>query len=343
MKLAVSFFGKCATEVRSFHRWAPFFDAVREEEVDLFPIRAKQADSFISLDHSHHCLKAAARSIPLEKRVLVIREGRSVRPDQYRRSVLKKYGSIFIPTHKLNLGRCCFIYEDGFLPRDPGSSSDVVRQPGSVCIVNTNKFSLHPESNYSLRQRLIVELTASGIGVALAGSRWNATTATYGFLQLKELLFAIRHFSPIDLRNLRRPIPRKARTHVQFEGFVTNSVQFMKKHVFVLIVENDSFCITEKFFDAVSAGCIPIYYGPNLDTYGVPQDIYIKIENPDQVAELVSRLKSITVEDQTNLRLRANEWLLKPETFARWSETIAMKHLWESIFLRLETNRTTIN
>lgn len=304
--------------------------------MELFPIRAKKADSFIALDHSHHYLRTAARSIPLEKRVLVIREGRSVRPDQYRRRVLKKYGSVFVPTHNLSLGRYCFTYEDGFLPRDLGSSSEVVRQPGSFCIVNTNKFSLHPESNYSLRQRLIVELTASGIEMALAGSRWDANTSTYAFLQLKEFLNAIRHVSPIDLTKLRRPIPPKVRTHIRFEGFVTNSVEFMRKHVFVLIVENDSFCITEKFFDAVSAGCIPIYYGPNLDAYGVPQDIYIKIDDSVQVAELLSRLERMTIEDQTNLRLKATEWCLEPETLARWSETIAMKRLWESILLRLE-------
>lgn len=305
--------------------------------MELCPIRDTQADAFVALDHSQIHLRSVRSKIAREKRLLVIREGRSVRPDQFRHTILEKYGTVFVPTRNLKTSNHFCVYDDGFLPRDQPSLDDGTRTPESVCVVNTNKFSLHPESNYSFRQSMIVELVKSGFKVAIAGKKWDASGINYGFLQLKELLFASRYLAPIDPTKFRKPIQSAVRHRLELKGFVTNSVEFMSNHVYALVIENDGFCITEKFFDALAAGCIPIYYGPDLDRYGIPSDIYVKIEGPGRSLELLKRLHNLSSEEQSLMRQRARVWISKPEVVARWSQRKTMEQLWMKLQNKLDS------
>jgi hypothetical protein len=54
-------------------------------------------------------------------------------------------------------------------------------------------------------------------------------------------------------------------------------------------MENEASYVSEKLFDALVYGCIPIYVGPNLEEFGIPQNVAFKIEsNSTDVLDLNS-------------------------------------------------------
>ena len=57
------------------------------------------------------------------------------------------------------------------------------------------------------------------------------------------------------------------------------TVQIYQRYTFALIIEN---CdaegyVSEKFYDAICAGCVPLYWGNPSSRVKLPQDMYIDI------------------------------------------------------------------
>jgi hypothetical protein len=72
-------------------------------------------------------------------------------------------------------------------------------------------------------------------------------------------------------------------------------IDFMCNYTFVLIIENcnaDGY-VSEKIYDALSAGCIPLYYGNNNLDVNIPKDCYIDLKNIEPKA-LPNSLDTIT-------------------------------------------------
>ena len=91
-------------------------------------------------------------------------------------------------------------------------------------------------------------------------------------------------------------------------------VEVFKNYTFGLAFENSN-CydyVTEKIFDVLAAGAIPIYMGaPNVDQY-VPPNSYIDVRWFTSAAELVGYLHFIT-SDLTNLMAYHNWRTTDPE------------------------------
>lgn len=79
--------------------------------------------------------------------------------------------------------------------------------------------------------------------------------------------------------------------------------------------------ITEKIFDSMSAGCVPVYWGaPNISSY-VPQNCFIKKEDFTTYEDLFEFLKSISVDQYddyiTNMKIYLNSEKHKQFTAAQ--------------------------
>jgi hypothetical protein len=77
-------------------------------------------------------------------------------------------------------------------------------------------------------------------------------------------------------------------------------VDIMKNYTFCLIIENCDALgyISEKIYDAFSAGCIPLYYGNNDDNL-IPYDSYIDIKKftPSSLVKYINRLTQVEIEN----------------------------------------------
>lgn len=85
-----------------------------------------------------------------------------------------------------------------------------------------------------------------------------------------------------------------------------SSVDHMQQYVFCLIIENCNAegYISEKLYDAFSAGCIPLYYdgGNNNQFTAIPRDMYIDISRFESSQELQSHIDSLTDDDIRSLQ-----------------------------------------
>lgn len=83
-----------------------------------------------------------------------------------------------------------------------------------------------------------------------------------------------------------------------------STVDIIKNYTFALILENtdaDGY-VSEKLYDALIAGCIPIYYGNNNANVGIPEDMYIDLKQFPTSEDLQKYLDKLTLKQITAKR-----------------------------------------
>lgn len=83
-----------------------------------------------------------------------------------------------------------------------------------------------------------------------------------------------------------------------------STVDILRKYTFVLIIENtdaDGY-VSEKLYDALIAGCIPIYYGNNNARVNIPADVYVDLRKFDTSKALQEYLDGLSIDDIAGMR-----------------------------------------
>ena len=74
----------------------------------------------------------------------------------------------------------------------------------------------------------------------------------------------------------------------------------MKQYTFCLIIENCNAqgYVSEKIYDALTVGCIPLYYGNNNALLGIPDDCYIDIKfiSPKELPNFIDSIDDVFIE-----------------------------------------------
>jgi hypothetical protein len=100
-----------------------------------------------------------------------------------------------------------------------------------------------------------------------------------------------------------------------------------------IVIENSSDYVSEKIFDSFSAGCIPIYVGPDLNEYEIPRNLYIQAEPSESgVKEGIKKAKKV---DYAKWFSELESWFHSEAVFKSWSE--------ETFLLRLKKVITNSN
>lgn len=197
-------------------------------------------------------------------RILVLFEPEVVEPQLYRPQI-QKYFDLIIPispwrAKDLALDNWVFFpWDKEFSPVSPFKK----RKEGIV-VVNANKFSSSIHSNYGLRRRAVNTLQNYGIDYDLFGFDWEFTKTEEINARLVGLKKSILNFRPFSLRETFGSMldPR-----VTPKGHNPNLLEILTNRDFNLVIENQSDYVSEKLFNSLLAGCIPIYVGPSLRVY----------------------------------------------------------------------------
>lgn len=143
----------------------------------------------------------------------------------------------------------------------------------------------------------------------------------------KEVLdwFAQYHSDEIDLYGKQPYGIGRIKQYPFFKGATDNKRETLAGYKFSFCYENSRYdnYITEKLFDCLIAGCIPVYIGaPNVADY-VPADCFIDPESFDSFEDLYDYMVSMTEDDYKRYQINAAEFLhtpfaqsYKPEVFA---------------------------
>ena len=92
-----------------------------------------------------------------------------------------------------------------------------------------------------------------------------------------------------------------------YRGIVDAKLPVMSEYDFAFCSENyrgPMGYITEKIWDAMMAGCIPVYHGAHLQNGIIPRDLYIDPDDFPNFSELFLYLESITEQEKLQWQLR---------------------------------------
>jgi hypothetical protein len=161
-----------------------------------------------------------------------------------------------------------------------------------ILILASNKYSPVRNSGYDLR-RSIVRLVKNNERFHIYGQYWNLPFLLKIKLYLSMYRFNLKtgyvpHFNIRQFFNIKSS---------NIFGNAQNKSKVLLKSKFILIIENSRDFLTEKIFDAFLTGIIPIYCGPELSKYGVPEQTYIHLNwDLSNFKQVIERLEVIDVQ-----------------------------------------------
>jgi len=200
-----------------------------------------------------------------------------------------------------------------------------------LSMIAANKVSPISNANYGIRRDLAHKLPMETLHVY--GSLWNSSFWDKAVHRLKVLKFNISYGTPVNLFSIYGNFFRKYSTA---RGFVSNKFTILNDSKFTLVIENSNTYVSEKIFDAIYAGTIPLYIGPPLHKFGLPTNIVIPIKGDRE--EVLEILQTITNEEIMRILKAGKSFLNEKIYLNEWTEDIVYK----KIAKRIEQSFTSL-
>ena len=178
-----------------------------------------------------------------------------------------------------------------------------------IALVNGNKISFIAGELYSLRREAILDLD----NLDLYGTGWNLSFRPKVRHAIANFIIAIKggYFPRISgAKYYFKKFPN-------WKGAPVDKESALSQYKFCLVIENSIEFITEKLFDAFFAGCIPIYVGPDLHEFPIPENLYIQAKPTlDSITDSLDRARQL---DYSAWNSAIVEWLNLESTREHWS------------------------
>ena len=192
-----------------------------------------------------------------------------------------------------------------------------------ISLIAANKVSSQTESNYALRRRFAKESEINDL--MIYGGLWNESLKVKLHHRIGVGLHALRNGTIPNLKSLYGELFKKFKN---YKGAPEDKQIIMRDSKFALVIENSNTFVSEKLFDALVGGAIPIYFGPELANYGIVED-YLVIRHEGNLFELKSRLEKMS-DSEILKRIRAiQEFVKSPSFITEWSS--------EKVFSKIAT------
>jgi hypothetical protein len=259
----------------------------------------QDCDYFISFDSINIGVKR--KNI---KYILIRNEPKIILPECYKKKNLKRFDKIIdigkpdnIATFSINSVQNLEIF-----------INNQSRFSNKAVMINSNLFSLRSGELYSLRRKVLYKTDI----IDLYGFGWDKNLSSKFKVLLVELRNLLTYTSAIKLKG-------------QFDYFkkynsngpVKDKYKILTNYRFALIIENSMTYVSEKIFDALVTGCIPIYVGIDLEQFMLPDFLYIKAEpNIESIKDAFKFAQTINYEEW---QAKCKNWLESKEVNETWS------------------------
>ena len=282
------------------------------------------------LESYPHTIENYGESLPVKNRTLIRVEPVVVNPFQYQERIQNKYGSIVVISPNELKGPKNLYWESGYIDFEKIEKTSNHNRNG-IALINENKFSFVPGSNYKLRKKVIDEFIKNKQSLNLAGMNWDNGNAWHFRKQVSALRVAIKNHQGVALSQMQFRIMVKS-PWIDYFGRVESAQSFLAKSKFAIVIENDSTYVSEKLLNALIAGCIPIYAGPPLSIYGIPPEIAINVGK--QPNEFLNAYLATPAPELEEVRRNGQNWIQSEGARKRWSVTEGFGRLLDIIKLR---------
>ena len=191
-----------------------------------------------------------------------------------------------------------------------------------VVLINGNKMSFIKGELYSLRRGAI-----KAIGnLDLYGTEWNSSTTARLFIALRSFVHSVLSLELPRISGLSLWL----QTYSKSQGPVTKKLQTMSRFKYALVIENSAEYMSEKLMEALFAGCIPVYVGPDPERYGIPKELVIRAEpNVHSIKNGLAEAKSWKIEE---FHARLGEFMCSAEVRDLWDH----ERVYERMLLEIQ-------
>jgi len=268
-------------------------------------------------------------------RILIRLEPSSVYPNQYTDDVESLYDLILTPGSVEDTSQSDFLRWPYSYNLNPSLPSEFAPNPIEVFLQNrklgiyefanwekrviecsliaANKVSPNGSGNYGLRR----SFASRDLGGCLSvyGQLWEVSFLSRLRYRLAVLRFAIQSKSNYKIKHVFSDFSKKFQN---VRGEILDKHEVIIQSKFSLVIENTNNYISEKLFDALLGGSIPIYFGPSLVNTYIPESLVIRCEpNGASLIDTVRNLDATKVEKI----LAGIENFLSGNEFPLWDST----------------------
>jgi hypothetical protein len=114
-------------------------------------------------------------------------------------------------------------------------------------------------------------------------------------------------------------------------GIVDDKQAVLADAEFAVVIENSANYVSEKLFDAMFAGCVPLYVGPPLSSVGIPDDVAVQLGGAARARDFVDAVHTLGAEEKSRVLRAGAEWLAGQESYATWAMPNALARLVDAI------------
>jgi len=296
---------------------------------DIQPVSKLPCDAVIAINHNAKSLKKAVRSFDRKYPCILIRtEPDSVFPAQYTKRVEAQYNFILtigrpeVESDKfLNFPHPYWTEENPNTPKYAELEKEEFIINGEnfrvenwlnrdifISLVAANKVGSTKTNNYRIRREMVATAKLGTLDVY--GALWGDKFITKVKHRLAVIAHALRNQTIPNLFSIWGGLFILTRN---YKGTPANKQDVVLRSKYSLVIENSNSYISEKLFDAMVGGSIPIYFGPQLNIFGIDEkDILIRHDGDFE--DLYLRLKNYSIDDVSR-RLSAINMFLTSEYF----------------------------
>lgn len=142
-----------------------------------------------------------------------------------------------------------------------------------ACMIAGGKLSLIQGELYSLRREVIL----SSASVDLYGQGWQKSVLQ----KLKDITYQcvilVASGKPVSRQGLRHYF----KTVKNYRGPIEDKISVNSNYKVSVVIENSASYMSEKLLEAMVAGSIPVYVGPDPSLFGIPRELYV-LSGPSQ-------------------------------------------------------------
>lgn len=291
------------------------------------------ASHYVAMDHNRGSLAAVADRVPPHRRQLIVFEPRVVLPDNYRSSVRAHYGDVVaVGAESAPAGVVTVPWPQRDGRARPTAAGE--HAAGTSALVNANKISMISGSLYGLRRGVIRAFDHDRLPLTLAGSNWSRRGVQVQIENARALAYALVNRQRIDLGEWSGRLPLDG--SVDSVGIVADKQALLAAHEFAVVIENSANYVSEKLFDAVGAGCVPLYVGPPLSAMGIPDDVAIQLGRAPRPGDFTAAVRSLSGSRKNLVRRAGSHWLASDQSFQTWAMPHALDRLASEIHRFIE-------
>ncbi len=196
------------------------------------------------------------------------------------------------------------------------------RTSDSQVFINSNKLSFVAGELYSLRMEVI-----SGVkSVDTYGKDWDRST----FWKVKQILIHLRRALSAKCKLTFRALRFIWKRPLNSKGSPLDKLAVYKNYKVAIVIENSETYLSEKLFDSFFGGCIPVYVGPQVKPFGIPEDLVIQVgATLSEIKHGISVAQSL---DYDAWKSKLDSWLSKLEVRNLW----AADNVYNRLAMRIE-------